>query len=328
MGTYLVKRLLLTLFVVWASLTLMFILFFIMPGDPVELKGGEKALSESVKNNIREKYGLDDSVPVQYAKYWGRLATFDLGDSYRNDESVNKTLSQGIKTSGRLLLWGGLVQVFGGLTLGFIAAARQYSLVDKFTTVLSVALQAVPVFVSGLLAQFTFGVVPFKNNWGWLNFNVRWPENWYLGVIPNGNWKGIVLPAVVIAVVEMAYLARLLRSSMLDVLRADYLRTASAKGLPRRKILIKHALRNAIIPFITALGLTLVSIFGIAVQTESVFSLPGLGSKIAEAAIGQDAPVVLGLSTVVILFAALMTLLVDLSYGLIDPRIRITKGQK
>ena len=149
-----------------------------------------------------------------------------------------------------------------------------------------------------------------------------------MGVIPNGNWKGIILPSIVIAVVEMAYLARLLRSSMLEVLRADYLRTAAAKGLPRRTILVKHALRNAIIPFITALGLTLVSIFGIAVQTEGVFSLPGLGSKIAEAAIGQDAPVVLGLSTVVILFAALLTLLVDLSYGFIDPRIRLTKGDK
>ena len=328
MGTYLVKRLLLTVFVVWAALTLRFILFFIMPGDPVELKGGEKSLTESVKANIREKYGLNDSVPVQYTKYWGRLLTFDLGDSYQNDESVNDLLTQGVKTSGRLLLFGGLVQVFGGLSLGFIAAARRYSLVDKFTTVLSVALQAVPVFVSGLLAQFTFGVIPFKNNWDWLNFNARWPERWYLGVIPNGNWKGIVLPSIVIAVVEMAYLARLLRSSMLEVLRADYLRTAQAKGLPRRTILVKHALRNAIIPFVTALGLTLVSIFGIAVQTESVFSLPGLGSKIAEAAIGQDAPVVLGLSTVVILFAALMTLLIDLSYGVIDPRIRITKGDK
>ena len=328
MGSYLVKRLLLTVFVVWAALTLMFILFFIMPGNPVDLKGGEKALTEATKNNIREKYGLNDSVPVQYAKYWGRLATFDLGSSYQNDESVNHTLGQGIKTSGRLLLFGGLVQVIGGLSLGFIAAAKQYSFADKFTTVLSVILQAVPVFVSGLLAQFTFGVIPFKNHWNWLNFNQRWPERWYLGVIPNGNWKGIVLPSIVIAVVEMAYLARLLRSSMLEVLRADYLRTAAAKGLPRRTILVKHALRNAIIPFITALGLTLVSIFGIAVQTESVFSLPGLGSKIAEAAIGQDAPVVLGLSTVVIVFAALMTLFVDLSYGVIDPRIRITKGDK
>ena len=328
MGSYLIKRLLLTVFVVWAALTLMFILFFVMPGDPVELKGGEKALTASAKANIREKYGLNDSVPVQYAKYWGRLSTFNLGKSYQNGESVNHTLGQGIKTSGRLLLWGGLVQVFGGIGLGFIAAAKQYSFADKFTTVLSVALQAVPVFVSGLLAQYLFGVIPFKNNWGWLNFNVRWPEKWYLGVIPNGSWKGIVLPAIVIAVVEMAYLARLLRSSMLEVLRADYLRTAAAKGLPRRTILLKHALRNAIIPFITALGLTLVSIFGIAVQTESVFSLPGLGSKIAESAIGQDAPLVLGLSTVVILFAALLTLLVDLSYGFIDPRIRITKGEK
>ena len=327
MGTYLVKRLLLTVFVVWASLTLMFVLFFVMPGDPVELKGGEKALTEATKNNIRAKYGLDDSVPVQYAKYWGRLVKLDLGDSVQSDDSVNRLLGQGIKTSGRLLLFGGIVQVIGGLSIGFIAAAKQYSLADKFTTVLSVVLQAVPVFVSGLLAQYLFGVIPFKNNWGWLNFNVRWPERWYLGIIPNGNWKGIVLPSIVIAVVEMAYLARLLRSSMLEVLRADYLRTAAAKGLPRRKILVKHALRNAIIPFITALGLTLVSIFGIAVQTEGVFSLPGLGSKIAEAAIGQDAPVVLGLSTVVILFAALLTLLVDLSYGFIDPRIRITKGE-
>ncbi len=325
MASYVLRRLLLTLFVVWAALTFMFVLFLVMPGDPVS-NNRERALTPQIEKLIRAQYGLDKPLYAQYGKYFGNLVRWDLGQSNSSSrDSVNKLLKDGIKTSGRLLFWGGFVQVFGSLIIGFFAAAKKNSIADRFTTVISVVLQAVPVFVSGLVALYLFGQIPFRYGWGWLNLNQPWPQKWYLGIIPNGGWKGVILPAIVVGVVEMAYLARLLRSSLLEVLRADYLRTAQAKGLSRSRVLIRHALRNALIPYVTALSLTLVTIFGIAVQTEAVFNLNGLGSRIGRAAINQDTPVVLGLSSVVILFAALVSLLVDVSYGFIDPRIRISE---
>jgi oligopeptide transport system permease protein len=324
MGSYLLKRLGLTIFVVWAALTFMFVLIELMPGDAVQAKAGEKAVGAGIEANIRAKYGLDKPVIVRYGKYFGNLVQGDLGFSFKNDRSVNTDLKETMKNSLRLLFWGGMVQIGGSLLLGFVSAAKKGSLLDKFTTTGSVAIQAIPVFVTGLLAQVLFGVVPvqtFKAQW--LNFNFAWPlDGWKLGILPP-NFKAIVLPAIVVGVVQMAFLARLLRSSMLEVLRADYLRTAAAKGLPRRTVLVKHAMRNALIPYVTAAGLALVEIFGIAVQTETVFGIYGIGSKVAEAAQIQDGPVVLGLSTVVILAAALVTLLIDFSYSLLDPRIRV-----
>lgn len=323
MGSFLLRRVGLSLFTAWAALTLMFILLAVMPGDAIDARAGEKFAGDAVLANQRAKYGLDKPVIVQYAKFWTNLAQGDLGYSFKNDQSVNTDLKETMKTSLRLLLWGGIVQIGGSLVLGFVSAAKQGSLTDKVTTVLGIASQAIPVFVTGLLATVFFGVIPFERGWGWLNFNNFWPDTWWLGVIPRNNWKGLVLPAIVVGIVQMAYLARLLRSSMLEVLRADYLRTAVAKGLSRRRVLLKHALRNALIPYVTAAGIALVEIFGIAVQTETVFNLYGIGSKVAEASLLQDTPVVLGLSAVVILAATTMSLLVDLSYGWLDPRIRV-----
>ena len=142
-------------------------------------------------------------------------------------------------------------------------------------------------------------------------------------MIPTDSWKGMILPALVVAVVDAAFIARMLRSSLLEVLRADYIRTAFAKGLSARRVWFHHALRNALIPVVTVYGTSLIAIFGVAVQTEKVFSLPGMGSTIADSALSQDAPVVLGLAIVVIAFGAFVNLVVDLSYALIDPRIKI-----
>jgi oligopeptide transport system permease protein len=323
MGSFILRRLGLALITAWLALTFMFILLQVMPGDAIEAKSGEKFVNAAIQKNIRAKYGLDKPVIVQYGKFFGNLAKGDLGYSLKNDRSVNTDLKETMKTSLRLLFWGSFVQVGGSLSIGFLSAAKRGSLIDKLSTALGVLLSAMPVFVLGLLAQVFFGVVPFKANWNWANFNQFWPTSWKLGVIPNGGWKGIVLPAIVVGLVQMMYLARLLRSSMLEVLRADYLRTATAKGLSRRRVLVKHALRNAMIPYVTATSLALVEIFGIAVQTETVFGLYGLGSKVAEASQIQDTPVVLGLSSVVILAATLVSLLVDISYSKLDPRVRV-----
>jgi oligopeptide transport system permease protein len=323
MGSFIVKRVGLSLLTAWIALTFMFILLAVMPGDAIDARQGEKATGAVTQANQRAKYGLDKPAIVQYGKFWLNLGKGDLGYSFKNDRSVNTDLKETMKTSLRLLLFGGIVQIGGSLFLGFLSAAKKGSILDKTTTVFSILSQAIPVFVTGLLSTVLFGVIPFENDWGWANLNFSWPTEWHFGVIPAGNWKGIILPAIVVGIVQMAFLARLLRSSMLEVLRADYLRTAVAKGLSRRRVLFKHALRNALIPYVTAAGITLVEIFGIAVQTETVFSLYGVGSKVAEASLIQDTPVILGLSSVVILAATLMSLLVDLSYGLLDPRIRV-----
>jgi ABC-type dipeptide/oligopeptide/nickel transport system permease component len=323
MFTYTIKRLLQSLIVVWAAVTLMFALFFIIPGDPISLKSGEKALPQDILDNIERKYGLDKPTYVQYFRFWGNLFRGDLGYSYKNDKSVNTILHDGLSTSARLLFWGALFQLIIALAVGLTSAIKRGSLGDRIGTVFSVGIQGIPVFVSGLLAQYLFGVLPFQMGWDWLNFFKPWPQTWALGIIPTDSWKGMILPALVVAVVDAAFIARMLRSSLLEVLRADYIRTAFAKGLSARRVWFHHALRNALIPVVTVYGTSLIAIFGVAVQTEKVFSLPGMGSTIADSALSQDAPVVLGLAIVVISFGAFVNLVVDLSYALIDPRIKI-----
>jgi oligopeptide transport system permease protein len=328
MGSFFVRRLGLAVVTVWAALTFMFLLLVAMPGDVVSVTRGERAVSEQILENKRAKLGLDQPLIVQYGRFFKNLVQGDLGQSV-DGSSVNTALKETMKTSLRLLFWGGMVQIVGSLVLGFISAARKNSLIDRFSTVASIAAQAIPVFISGLLFQVAFGVFPARRNWNWLNFNQFWPSDsgWTLGVIPTGGWKAVVGPAIIVGIVQMAFLARLLRSSMLEVLRADYLRTAVAKGLSRRRVLVRHALRNAMIPWMTAASLALVEIFGIAVQTETVFGLYGIGSRVGDASRIQDTPMVLGLSAVVILAASLVSLLVDVMYSVLDPRIRLGKSE-
>ncbi len=326
MGSYLLKRLGLTLITVWGALTIMFVLLIVMPGDAVSAKSGEKAVGAAIENNIRVKYGLDKPLVVQYAKYWENLVQGDLGYSVQNDKSVNQLLSETAQNSGRLVVWGGIVQIFGSLALGFLSAARRNSVFDRLTSFLSIAAQAIPVFVTGLLFQVFFGVIPNQATSKFFKPFVFYgflPSEWRFFIFPKDNWKTYVLPAVAVGIVNMAFLARLLRSSMLEVIRADYLRTAKAKGLAPGRVLLKHALRNALIPWVTAASLSLVEIFGIAVQTEFVFGISGIGSQIAESAQIQDTAPVLGLTSIVVLATALTMLLVDLSYSLLDPRIRV-----
>lgn len=327
MFTYTIRRIGQMFLVVWAATTLMFALFFVIPGDPISLKSGEKSIPPEILKNIEAKYGLDQPVIVQYGRFWKNLFKGDLGYSYKNEQSVNVILGDGLSTSARLLFWAAVTQLLIAFTVGLVSAIRRGSLGDRIATIFTVGVQGIPVFVSGLLAQYFFGVLPFQMNWDWLNFFKPWPTEWSFGVIPMEGWRGIVLPALVVALVDAAFIARMLRSSLLEVLRADYIRTAFAKGLSPRRVWLHHALRNALIPVVTVYGTSIIAIFGVAVQTEKVFSLPGMGSTIADAALLQDSPVVLGLAIVVIAFGAFINLIVDLSYALIDPRIKVENRQ-
>jgi oligopeptide transport system permease protein len=322
MGSFLIRRIFSSFVTLLGALLLMFVLLTVMPGDAVDAVQGEKFAGEATLANKRAKYGLDDPVPVQFGKYLKNIATGDFGYSFKNEASVNDALKETAANSLRLLFWGSFTQVGGSLLIGFMAAAKRNSIFDRFSAVFGVLMQALPILVTALLAQVFFGKFMIDRNWDWLAFYDRWPSEWRFGVIPKDNFRAMLLPAVIVGLVQMAYLARLLRSSMLEVMRADYIRTATAKGLPRWRVLLKHALRPALIPYVTAAALTLVEIFGIAVQTESLFSIYGIGSKVGESAVIQDTPMVLGLSSVVIIAAVFASTIVDIGYTLLDPRVR------
>jgi oligopeptide transport system permease protein len=333
MGTYVLRRLLLTIVTLWGALTLLFLMFQGIPGSSIEARYSDRYLNPTIKKNFEKQYGLDKPVVAQYALYWKNLATGDLGKSQVDDQPVMTSLRKTAKTSSRLAFWGLFVQIAVGISSGVIAAVKKFSWFDNLTGFLSVAIIGIPVFVSGILFQWVFGVLPGPNHWNWPQWT-RFPVvgfdkeggdgTWFLHFLPTGHtWKYVIGPAIVIAAVQTGSFSRLTRTSMLEVLRSDYLRTAAAKGLSRRRIIVKHAMRNAMIPVVTSLAGDVISFFGVAVLTETVFNLNGIGSKVAKAAAAQDAPVVMGLVGVVVVLTSIVYLLVDIGYGLLDPRVRL-----
>jgi oligopeptide transport system permease protein len=324
--SYALRRLALVPFVVWGAVTVLFLLFFVLPGDPVQQMMGERAVPEHVRANIEARYGLDQPLYVQYGRYWKQVASGDLGESYQNRRAVTGILADTGAASLRLAVWAVVIEVVVGVVTGVVSAVRRYSFLDALTTVSTTMLVAVPVFVLGYLLQYAFGVFTFQHDLPeWLRFPVQGigPDSWALFFVPtNGQWRYLLLPALALASVSSALVARLMRTTMLETLQADYMRTARAKGLSERQVVLRHGLRNALIPVVTFVGLDLGVLIGSAVLTETVFNWPGMGTAIYAAILAQDAPVVLGLVLVLALAYIAINLLVDLSYGLFDPRIR------
>ena len=330
MLSYFIRRLLLAALVVWGATTMMFLLFIATPGSATDfLAGGEKAVSQDVQENFKKAYGLDKSLPAQYLTYWKNFSHWDLGKSLKNNRPVNELLKTRAANSARLAFWGLTIEVVVGISIGVLAAVRRYSWADYITGFLAVAVTGIPVFVMGLLLQFSFGVLPGPNRFDWprwARFPVQGlgPNNWF-GVIPLGHqWKFLILPAFTLACVQTGFITRITRTSLLEVLGADYMRTARAKGLRKRTVIFKHGLRNALIPVITVIGTDIISLFGVAVLTETVFNWPGLGSTIRDYAFTQDVPVVMGLGFAVVVAAALLALAVDIGYAMLDPRIKLS----
>ncbi len=329
MGAFIVRRVLVTIPVIFCAISLLFLLFFLVPGDPVDTLaggGGQRAVSESVRHNIEEKYGLNKPIPAQFVGYWQRTATGDLGISYKNNQSVNDIVGRTMVASFRLAFWAICIEVLIGISAGILSAVKRYSFVDGLTTVSTAAISALPVFVLGYLLQLAFGVYGGQHDWPqWARLPVQGigPDSWALGVIPTGDqWRYLVLPAITLASVSTALVARLTRTTMLEVVRSDYMRTARAKGLLERQVVLRHGLRNAMIPVITFIGIDFATLMGSAIVTETVFNWPGMGSRLAEAIGAQDIPVVLGITLVIVVLYVGANLLVDLSYGWFDPRIR------
>ena len=331
MGGYVLRRTLLIVPVVWGAISLLFLVFFILPGDPVDLiGGGDRAINAGTRAAIEAKYGLDKPWYEQYGRFWSRLASGDLGDSFKQSRSVNDVLGATAPASVRLAFWAVIVEILIGVTAGVLSAVRRYSFLDSLTTVSTTMVVAVPVFVLGYLFQYMLGVYTFQHAYpSWARFPVQGigPDSWALFVVPTGSqWRYLVLPALTLASVSTALVARMTRATMLEVMRADYMRTAAAKGLSRRTIVLKHGLRNAMIPVVTLIGLDLGTLIGSAVLTETVFNWPGMGTAIQRAITSLDAPVVLGLSLVLVVAYVVINLLVDLSYAVLDPRIRYGKA--
>jgi oligopeptide transport system permease protein len=310
---YIIRRLLLLIPTVFLALSFLFFLFFLLPGDPAELLagGGNRTVNEGVVDRINERYGLDEPVLVQFKDYWTRTLQWDLGESFLNRRSVNEILGERAIASLRLGIWAIIIEVVVGISVGLLSAIRRYSIQDTVTTVLTAAAAAIPVFVLGFVLQQVFAVQPFKNDWpDWARLKVQGigPDSWALGFIPTGEqWRYLVLPAFTLASVSTALATR----------------TARAKGLRERSVVLRHGLRNALIPVVTLIGIDFGTVVGSAILTETVFNWPGLGSQIASAVGARDAPVVLGLSLVVVLAYTLINFLVDLSYAWFDPRIRL-----
>ena len=330
MTGYVIRRLLLVIPVVWGALTILFILFFIVPGDPVELMAGAsgRAVPEATRTAIEEEFGLNDPIIVQYVDFWKRTLSGDLGTSYASRRPVSDILGETFPNSLRLAIWAIIIETVVGISAGVLSAVKRYSLADGTTTVMTALAASIPVFVLGFIAQQMFGVFPNQHDWPeWARLPVQGtPEHWNFFLFPSSSeWRYLVLPMLVLASVGTALVARMTRTTMLEVTRADYMRTARAKGLSERNVVFHHGLRNAMIPVVTLIGLDLANLIGAAIITETVFNWHGMGRQIATSIFRRDAPVVLGLTLVLVIAYVLINLLVDLSYGFFDPRVRIGK---
>jgi len=330
MGSFLLRRTLQLIFVLWGGATLLFLLFNALPTNPAERfasGGGERAPDPQVVANLEKQMGIDKPVPQQYLNYMSDLLHGDLGTSYVTKEPVMDIVKEKLPHSLRLAFWAILVESAIGISAGALSARKRNSAGDWITTITAVMLSAIPVFVLAYVIKQITGVYAYQHDWpAWASFPTigYGPDEYILGVIPiNGTWKFLVQPVFVLASVGTAILARITRTSMLETMRLDHVRTARAKGLTEKQVMRKHVRRNAMIPVVTVIGIDFGTLVGAAILTETVFNLPGLGSQIVASAKAFDAPVVLGLTLVVTLVYGLATMAVDLSYAYFDPRVKL-----
>ena len=330
MASFLIRRTLQLLLVLWGGATILFILFFVVSGNPAERiasGGGARNPDPQVVANLEKRYGLDKPKHEQYTTYLSGVVRGDFKTSFRTREPVLDIAKRRAPTSFRLAFWAVLIEATFGIGGGMLSARKRNSVGDYVTTIAAVLLSAVPVFVLGYLIKQVTGVYAYQNDWPeWIRFPTRGfgSDEWFLGVFPRGDgWRYLIQPAFVLASVGTAILARITRTSMLETMRLDHVRTARAKGLGEKQVMRRHVLRNAMIPVITVLGIDFGTMVGAAVLTETVFNLPGLGSQIVASAKDKDIYVVLGLTLIVTFIYGLASLAVDLSYAYFNPRVRL-----
>lgn len=300
-----IKRLLWMIPVMLGILFIVFTLSHFMPGDPVQSKLGTNYTQEQY-DAMEHELGLDQPFLKQFWDYLvGIVTKFDLGTSYKSYRPVNTMIFERLGTTLKLGIFSSIVTIVISMPLGIISARHQYSPLDYSVTTISLIFASVPGFWLAMMMMILFAL-----KLGWL------PSS---GI---GSWKNYVMPVMAQGLMPLASVTRMTRSSMLEVIRQDYIRTARAKGLPENKVINRHALKNALIPVITVIGMQLSMIFGGSVVIETIFSMPGLGTLLMSSINGRDYPAIMGIVFVLSLSVCVINLLVDLVYAAVDPRIK------
>jgi len=355
---YILRRVLTSIPVLFGILLVTFALARLIPGDPCRAILGEKATDAVCDRFIREK-GLDKPILTQFGIYLGEIARGDFGNSIRYSLPVTRLLEERLPTTVELSFAALIIAMLVGVPLGVISAVKHNSWVDVVTMIWANTGVSMPVFWLGLMLAYIFSLL-LKDTPFWLPPSGRvspgipddpffevWkltlPETGFLTTLCNfisrlnilnalltANWelledsvKHLILPAVALGTIPMALIARMARSSMLDVLGQDYIRTARAKGLKNGKVIVKHAFRNSLLPLVTVIGLSLGSLLGGAVLTETIFGLSGVGRILYDAITARDYVIVQAFTVVIAVFFVALNLLVDISYAYLDPRIRL-----
>ena len=356
MTGYIIRRLLLAIPVLLGIVFVVFTLVRLIPGDPCRAALGERATDEICDAYIARR-GLDRPIPVQFVSYLGELIRLDLGDSYRQGRPVTEMLIERLPVTIELSLAALLFAVSIGIPLGMLSAYKQNSSIDVGTMIIANIGVSMPVFWLGLMLQYLFAVAlkgtgvalppsgrltagmtiaPLYETWGW---QVSGAGQTFLTFVSNmnivnalltGNWavlgdalKHLILPAIALGTIPMAIIARMTRSSLLEVLGLDYIRTARAKGLGEGAVIMRHGLRNAMLPIVTIIGLQFGILLAGAVLTETIFGLSGVGRSLYEAITARDYRVVEGFTLIIAIIFVVVNLVVDVSYAYLDPRVRL-----
>ena len=358
MLTYILRRILSSIPVLIGILFVTFALGRLIPGDPCRAILGEKA-TDAICDEFIHRHGLDRPIPVQFGIYVSEILSGDLGTSLRYGKPVSSLILERLPTTVELSLVAMMFSVTVGIPLGIISAVKHNSAIDVGTMVIANIGVSMPVFWLGLMLAYLFALIlkdtplqlppsgrlspglsapAFFDVWGWelvagsvgsnlvtflsnmnlINSVLTWRWDVFVDAV-----RHLILPAMAVGTIPLAIIARMTRSSMLDVLGQDYVRTARAKGLPRIEVILKHALRNALLPLVTIIGLSLGSFLGGAVLTETIFGLSGVGRILYDSITARDYGVVQSFTVVIAVFFVALNLLVDISYTYLDPRVRL-----
>lgn len=354
---FITRRLLLLVPVMVGILLVTFTIVRLIPGDPCMVMLGERATPAKCQE-YRERMGLNDSIPEQFVRYLSSLAHGDLGTSTKSGQQVTDVIAERLPMTIELTICAMLFSTIAGVALGFISATKRNTPLDVITMVIANIGVSMPVFWLGMMLAYVFALVlrgtpffippsgrmtsglslvPLATEWHITNpqgvgkFLLSLLSNSVVlhsiisgqfNILKDTLWH-LILPSLAVGTIPMAVIARMTRSSLLEVLGQDYVRTARAKGLKERMVIFKHAFRNALIPIVTVIGLETGALLSGAVLTETVFSLPGVGTALVQGILARDYPVVQGFTIVIAIIFVVVNLLVDLSYAYLDPRIRL-----
>ena len=302
---YIGRRLLQTIPVFFGATFLIFAMVYLMPGDPVAALGGDKGLTEAAAARIREEYNLDKPFWLQYLLYLKGIFTLDFGQTF-SQQPVTTVLATAFPITIRLAIYALLIEAILGILFGVIAGVRRGGFFDSTVLVLSLVVISVPTFVIGFLMQFFLGI-----KWGLLPATAS-----------TVSFKSLTMPAIVLGATSLAYVIRLTRQSVSEIVSADYVRTARAKGLKEGTVMTRHILRNSLIPVATFLGGDLGGLMGGAIITEGIFNINGVGGTLWQSIVRGESATVVSFTTVLVMVYISANLLVDLLYAVLDPRIR------